>query len=299
MTTRSAHRRGHRPATPTDALVLLGRLTRRDRHLLELLAEHQVLTTEQIAALLFPSLDAARHRLVTLWRYHALERFRRPGLDGRMTGWRYTLGPAGATVLAHMRATDSPRPNRVRARAARLAAHPHLDHLLGAHDVVIALARHAHRHPDYQLAAWFGEASATAACGRLARPDALGVWTHHTSRVVFCLEHDTGTEPLTRVAAKLTGYADLADAGGPHLTSNPNGEDPGHVGPFTVLIHLHSPAREAALHRLLATNPHTPRRGECWQLATSHTDHPDGPAGPAWLPACGGPRRDLAHLDAR
>lgn len=288
--------RGRRPATPVPALALVSRLTGRDRRLLRLLAEHRVLTTDQLVALLFPNRSIAQHRLVKLWRWHAVDRFRHPGRDALRTTWRYTLGPAGAAVLAAETGATPPRPAVVRDRTLRLAAtHPNqLAHLLGANDLFAALAAHARRHPEHRLDTWLGETAATVACGRLARPDGLGVWTHHTRRVVFCLEYDTGSEPLTRVAAKLAGYADLADAGGPRLGGH---SEHGHIGAFTVLIHLHSPARETALHRQLQTNPHAPQPTDGWQVATSHTDNPDSPTGPAWLPVGVEARRRLAHLD--
>lgn len=38
------------------------------------------------------------------------------------------------------------------------------------------------------------------------RPDGYGCWEAQGRVVRFFLEHDTGTEPLTRVAGKLDGY---------------------------------------------------------------------------------------------
>lgn len=291
---------GRRPAPP-EALALLARLTDRDRSLLELLAEHDVLTTDQIAALLFPNLDRAQRRLVTLFRWHVLDRFRRPVLDGHMTSWRYTLGPGGAALHAAMRGAVPPRPRDVRERSLRLAAHPHLDHRLGVNGFFTALAQHARHHGDIQLVRWYGERTATDACGALARPDGLGHWRQGNLNVLFCLEYDTGRETLGTVTAKLEGYADLAHAGGPQL-STPDYQIPSHAT-FWVLFHLHSAVREANLRRHLADTVSVPGSAAApanWAIATTSAEvaPSQNPGGDIWLPLgahhrC--PLGDLAH----
>jgi hypothetical protein len=55
------------------------------------------------------------------------------------------------------------------------------------------------------------------------------------------LEYDTGTEDLTRLVRKLSAYDQLAADGGPT---------------YPVLFWLHSPAREAHLHEVLARRRH-------------------------------------------
>ena len=62
----------------------LARLMPRARWLLDLLDQHQVLTTAQITMLCYPSLHRARYRLLQLHRRGILDRFRhitRPGSD--------------------------------------------------------------------------------------------------------------------------------------------------------------------------------------------------------------------------
>ncbi|MFV2179781.1 replication-relaxation family protein, partial [Actinomadura sp. LOL_011] len=119
----------------------------------------------------------------------------------------------------------------------------------------------------------------------LARPDAFGRWiqprTEHdkTPRTLdFFLEHDTGTETLTRVTRKLAGYADLAEATG---TTTP------------VLFWLPSTAREANFRRLLGV-PEVPVATAVQTPATAL----EGPAGQVWLPAeqNSGRRYRLAEL---
>jgi Replication-relaxation len=289
-----------------DAVSMLDRLTDRDRRLLHLLAEHQVLTTEQITPLVgFPTLDRTQRRLLTLFRAHVLDRFRRTGLDGTRTSWRYALGPVGGALLAAMRGTEPPRPGAMRTRLLRLAAHPALDHLLGINTLFANLVGYATAHPGHHLQLWLPERRATDACGALARPDGLGVWRTVNHRVVFCLEYDTGTENLARVAAKLDGYTDLALAGGPALTVNapdaagmypsiaespaPTTNRAAPIG-FRVLFHLHSADREANLRGLLDIRApdiaHPPHGTAPLAIATSNASRTRhrGPAADIWWP---------------
>lgn len=296
MTT--TNRRGQRPALPGHPLTLQSRLTSRDHTLLRLLGQHQVLTTDHITALLYPDRTVAQHRLVKLWRWHVLDRFRPTTANGAAirSSWRYTLGPAGATLLAAHRGDALPRPSTVRARTLRVANHPQLNHLLGVNGFFAALAAYTATHTDHHLDGWLDERAATKACGTLARPDGLATWRHHQRHVVICVEHDTGTESLTRVAAKLDGYANLADAFGPQLAVN--GSEPRHAGPFWVLLHLHSDQREAALRRALRDNPYAPRPGDDWGVATTtHQHHTNDPGGDNWLALHNDHRHALADLD--
>ncbi|MYW91640.1 hypothetical protein G3I59_13755 [Amycolatopsis rubida] len=289
--------RRHRPrGTAADPVELASRLTARDRDLLHLLREHRVLTSDQVADLLpYPSLNRAQRRLLSLWHWHVLDRFRHPRGDGALTGWRYTLGVAGHGVLAAMRGQNPPRPTTVREQVLRLATDPRLDHLLGINDVLAALTAHTRRAPDAEVRLWHGERSAAADCGGLARPDALIVYREHGNQLVACYEHDTGTEPLTRVMQKLDGYAELARAGGPRparKTQQRHG--------FWVLFGLPSPAREANLRdRLAAADPAGRSLGVGdvgWHIATAHADALRDPAGPVWLPLHGCQRQRIAEL---
>ncbi|MCG3755848.1 replication-relaxation family protein [Amycolatopsis sp. Poz14] len=291
--------RRHRPrGKVSDPVELASRLTERDRDLLHLLSEHRVLTSAQVADLLpYPSLNRAQRRLLRLWHWHVLDRFRHPRGDGALTGWRYALGTAGHGVLAAMRGQTPPRPNTVREQVLRLATDPRLAHLLGINDVLAALTAHARRSDDAELRLWHGERSAAADCGGLARPDALIVYREHGNQLVGCYEHDTGSEPLTRVTQKLDGYAELARAGGPRparKTQQRHG--------FWVLFGLPSPIREANLRdRLTAADPTGPglTAGDVgWHIATTHADALHDPAGPVWLPLRGNQRQRLADLAA-
>ncbi|MQA84372.1 MAG: hypothetical protein GEV03_07055 [Streptosporangiales bacterium] len=215
-----------------DPLRLMGRLSGRDRLILRTLADHHVLTTDQITDLAFDSLRAAQQRLVVLDRLGVVGRFR-DRLPAGSQPWRYYLAPAGAAIIAAERGQPAPAPSKVRARAIALAASQRLPHLLGVNGFFTALAAAARTSAGTcALEQWWPERRCAAEYGELVRPDAYGVWRQHRRRVGFFLEHDQATEPTARAAAKLAGYADLAIA-----------EDT----PVVVLFWLPSPDREASL----------------------------------------------------
>jgi hypothetical protein len=237
--TAGASSRSPRSTGTSAALDELRQLTERDRYVLEVLAEHQVLTAEQIARLKFTDENTARKRLILLHRRRVLDRFRdgvRPGSQA----WRYTLGPVGAAIIAAGRGTAVPRPATHAERVLRLARSPRLNHLLGVNEFFVALAAAARNDPRHCLAWWLNERRATALCAGLARPDSLGTWTFRQpgehQEITFFLEHDTGTEPLQRLTTKLPGYAEAHLGGGPD---------------HPVLFWLPSHEREHHLHRLL------------------------------------------------
>lgn len=269
-------RSSRRPAT--DPLTALRSLTPRDRWLLDLLAEHQVLTTPQLCEVAFPTLDVAQRRLLKLVRLDVLDRFRWHTLFGSQT-WHYTLGWVGEQLVAAQRGIDPPRLGAHRQRISRLAASPRLGHLLGVNGLFTALAAHARTHPETSLDTWWSEARCTARWTPFVRPDGCGRWTERTRTVEFFLEYDTGSEPLGKVVGKLPGYADLDSTGG---TNAP------------ALFWLPSTRRETNLHAAIAAAHLSV------VVATASTEFaqtvPGGPAGPVWLTAPGRRRRTLAEL---
>ena len=261
-----------------DPLVVLRSLTDRDRYLVSVLAEHQVLTTAQVTQLAFPSLDVAQRRLLRLTRLAVLDRFRWHALVGS-EAWHYTLGPSGAAIVAAGRGAEAPRPADLRRRALRLAASPRLAHLLGVNGWFCALAAHAHTHPDTALVAWWSERRCAEHYGELVRPDGYGAYREAGIHAEFFVEYDTGSEPLARLADKLGDYAELAIAGGP-----------GHP----VVLWLPSALREAHLHQLLAERPPTgPVATATMELAAALGTNP---AGPLWLAPGREHRRRLIDL---
>lgn len=85
------------PGSVADAIAAGRALTDRDRELIALLADHRVLTTDQIARLFYGHDNTARKRLVRLTERGILARFRTCVRPGSQT-WRYTLGALGAMI---------------------------------------------------------------------------------------------------------------------------------------------------------------------------------------------------------
>jgi hypothetical protein len=270
---------GRAPSAPrrSDLLSLLGRLTARDRTLLAVLADHQVLTTSQVCELAFSSLKVAQRRLLQLHSMRLVDRFRWHLAVGSQA-WHYTLGPTGAALSAASRGTEPPSPAQLRRRQLQLAANPRLSHLLGVNGIFTALTGHANRNPDCTLDAWWSERQCAHHYGQLVRPDGYGTWTQQGRRIEFFVEYDTGTEPLSRLVAKLGGYDDLATAGGPRPT---------------ILFWFSTTRREANARTALAGHGHL--------IATTSTDLrcalQASPAGPIWLPAGASHRRWLIDIE--
>ncbi|WP_212992252.1 replication-relaxation family protein [Actinoplanes auranticolor] len=257
-------------------LEQLRRLTPRDHQLLGWLAEHYILSTDQIAAALFPSRRSARLRLAVLQQLEAVTRFVDTTTGNRQ--YLYTLGPLGAVVYP----TQFNDPNRAGARAPRTAIERteriigsrRLRHLLGTNQLFIDLAAHARAHTGVRLARWWSEQHATAVFARAGvQPDGHGVWVAGGREVGFFLEHDNGTEPLGIVLKKLRGYGQLA-AYGPR---------------YPVLLRVPGRRRERHLLDALCGVP------TAMPVATGiHGEHP---AGESWtLTSDPGPRRWLHEL---
>jgi len=230
-----------RPPRPPSRDRLLwevaSRLTPRDRWLMAMLAEHQVLTGAQIGRLCYTNPRTAQARLSLLHRLDVLDRARR--YHGPTTGpYHYTLGPTGARLLAAQHGGSLADLGYRRDQLLTLLTSPRLAHLVGTNGLFTAWA-HASRTlpPGEGLTAWWSEARSAALWGAFIRPDGYGTWQTPKRRLDFHVEYDTGTEPLTRVVGKLPGYARLATASG---ISSP------------LLLWLPSAGREAALRARLA-----------------------------------------------
>jgi hypothetical protein len=253
--------------------ALTGRLTDRDRTLCRLLHQHRVLTTPQLIDLAFASRNAAEHRLAILHQLGVVDRFRPHHTPGSAP-YHYVLGPLGAALLAAEADQEPAQLGYRRDRTLALAHSQRLGHLLGINSFFSALARTARQDPAAALEVWWSEQRCAAQWGRLVHPDGYGRWREQQTRVDFFLEYDRGSEPAGRLAAKLPGYLQLAQAS--QITT-------------PLLWWLPTPAREAAARQALS--------GSSLPVATA-TPHPDHtPAGPLWLPLhTSGPRRRLAQL---
>ena len=216
----------------------LTRLTERDHSVCGLVWEQRVMTTDQLATIAFGgSIEVAQHRLLVLHRLDVLRRFRPMCLRGEGSApFHYTLGPAGAAVLAALRVTTVRALGYDPGDTLALAHSPRLAHILGVNDVLAGLSAAA-RNRGASLVEWWSERQCTAHWGAVVRPDACGRWREDWVDGHFFLEYDRASEPTERVAAKIAGYARLSS-----LT--------GYVTP--VLLWLPGDARESEVRRALA-----------------------------------------------
>jgi hypothetical protein len=263
------------PRAAERLAAVAGRVTDRDRRLCQLLAEHRVLTIHQLTQLAFSNHNTAQDRLTILWRLGLVDRFRPHHTPGSAP-YHYVLGPLGAALLAAHHHPD-PLPALAgyrRDRNLALAHSQRLAHLVGVNGFFCALAQDARHQDGAELERWWSEQRCASHWGRLVRPDGYGRWREHHRRVDFFLEYDRHTEAPHRLAGKLTGYLQLADASG---ISTP------------VLVWLPTPARETTIrHTLTGTN---------LQVATATATPNHSPAGPLWLPLhVSGPRFRLIDL---
>lgn len=266
----------------TDVAALTRTLTSRDLWLARMLHEHRVLTTHQVANLAYTSPRSAQRRLRTLHQHAVLDSFR-PLTQTGSAPEHYTLGPAGAAVLAAHTGCDLADLGWRPSHTGRIAYSPSLGHDLGVNELLTHLAAHRRTAPETGLSLWLSERSCARRWGDIVRPDAYAHWHDGDQFLPFFLEYDTGSQPLPRVEAKLTGYATFANA----TSTRP-----------ALLIYTRTASRDQALrHRLLA-----PARELGLYIATSSADFTTStPWGAWWSPLGPGDTRrtTLTSLAAR
>jgi hypothetical protein len=252
----SGRRTGQFPAPGTGLPYLIFRTTPRDRWLAGMLHEHRALTSTQIHRLAFSSLRSANRRLAALTGLGVCDRIRpNPAVYGPAP-YVYTLGPAGALLLAAQRDQSVKELRYDRAVLLRQAARPDLAHTLGCNTLMITLATAHRTDPALRLAAWWGPVTCLRIWGDVIRPDAYALWRERTEPRAtglaamedshpkldsgmcgFFVEYDTGTESSMQVAGKIEGYLRYAEAYGGHRP---------------VLIQVPDARREQRVHAALA-----------------------------------------------
>jgi len=258
------YRRVPLPSTAPDPLSVYRRLTPRDRLLLSWLAEHYLLSTDQIHRALFTARRTAQMRLTILHRLQVVHRFAFAAADGGPeTSYLYTLGPVG--LRRHPQAFSDPdnlglkAPRSSTERAERIVNSRRLHHLLGVNQFFVDLHARARTDEGSVLLRWWSEQHATAVHNRAKIfPDGHGIWHADGATVGFFLEHDRDTEDLARVVRKLRGYERLARYG-PRLP---------------VLLWVPNERRETSLLRIL--------HGVPTLMPVATAVHGDDPAGPVW-----------------
>lgn len=253
--------------------ILWSRLGERDRRVLELVAEHGVLTTWQLLALVFPSPARAQRRLRELAELGVLFRTQPHRAGGGSTPFHYLLGYRGACLLAARAGGSPPRPSAHADRITRALESPTLRHLLGTNQFFADLAAYERglgtgRVPTpvgEGLRLWHSEAWLREHYRPVVRADGYGVWVERGRRLGFFLEYDTGSESLRTVAAKLEHYT------GRH-------HDTARALTGMILFWVASRRREQGLRKALWA-----ARGPV-PVATASRDHGDqhGPAGAIW-----------------
>ena len=255
-----------KPARPIDRTTRVAdRITTRDAEILRLLAEHQMLTVGQLATALFSDVRKARARVAVLRALGLVDTFRPPLARGTSPSHCVATSRARTLIAASGRLDVQPPRRRVGLDAAAIALRPDLAHLRGANEVFCQLLGRARHSPDDSLDTWRSERTCARILAASVKPDGFGRWRSSDAWCEFFLEYDTGTEPHSRLTAKLDGYADLAESAGVSCS---------------VLFWLPNPTRETNLHQHLRDEP--PRV----PVATAHGDPATcDPAGPIWRPA--------------
>ncbi|WP_051703789.1 replication-relaxation family protein [Glycomyces sp. NRRL B-16210] len=225
--------------------------------MIELLGRHGMFTLDQLTSLLFTSERSARRRLEVLRGLDVAIRFRTCVSPGSQA-YRYTLGHTGAYLHAAARGEPAPRRPAWERRMAELATSPRSGHLLGVNDFFARLTA-ACRSGALELVEWLSEAETAVLSGGMVRPDASGLLHGVNGVIEVWFEHDTGTETVEQVAAKLDRYR-------LHLSGWPR----------TVLFELTSQRREEHLHTAWAET----RAG--FLVATTVQNRATDPTGQVW-----------------
>jgi hypothetical protein len=201
---------GLRPRKITEAHIAAigGRLTGRDRQIALDCYEHQVLTTEQLHRLYFPSNRATLYRLNALYSLRVLDRFRPFWHRGQgSTPYHWTLDEAGAYIIAAEQRIERRELRWRHTTAITIAASPTLTHRAETNEFFTRLAQDA-AAAHGALTEWYGERTTHHMLDSIAKPDGYGVLTlPGRAPIHLLLELDRDTEPVERLHEKATRYA--------------------------------------------------------------------------------------------
>lgn len=288
------HRVPRRPPrtrrVPLSYLSEAYKLQPRDQVILDLLAEHQTLSTPQITAILFTSTVRAKGRLYTLRAQGWVDCFGR-NLAGHRLDRHWLLGPLGERWAAAGQGRAPRSPRMLARRMEEIAASPNILHDDGQRQVFVDLLRVARASPTgppgpyglehaqdaeplirRRLARWWSPARTASHFAQRLHPDGHGVWeehdliTGHTLQVPFLLEYDRGTEVLETLVDKLSKYEHLLQRGESH----------------TVLFWLESGLRERHLQQRLADIRIPAGLTVATTSSAAAAADPLGPAGGIW-----------------
>jgi Replication-relaxation len=201
---------GLRPRKVTEAHIAAvgGRLTERDRQIALDCYEHQVLTTEQLHRLYFPSNRATLYRLNALYSLRVLDRFRPFWHRGQgSTPYHWTLDEVGAYIIAAEQRIERRELRWRHTTALAIAASPTLTHRVETNEFFTRLAQDA-TATHGALTEWYGERTTHHMLDGMVKPDGYGVLTlPGCAPLHLLLELDRDTEPAERLHEKATRYA--------------------------------------------------------------------------------------------
>ncbi|GIE99499.1 replication-relaxation family protein [Paractinoplanes rishiriensis] len=249
-------------AHPVNVLAAIERLTETDLQVLRLVAEHEVMSTEQLAALCFANparVADAVVRLDYLATRAMLVKFGHPGThpagvpaddlsnrapaglptpvpgrwgDGRR--WSWSLGQGGAYWAGVERILNSDRWVDAWSRSFVPLARPHLRRRLALGDFFTALHHRAVGRQYARLDQWWGPARCADTSGGKTRPDAHGRWRYGTATVPFWIYSDSVRQPTRTLITTVER----------HLNTHPATAESDVI--LLVMVNDH---RERALHR--------------------------------------------------
>lgn len=185
-------------------------LTERDREIVGVLFEQQLLTTDQLTLLFFSSKRRAQDRLLFLYRHRVLDRFYPPARFGSgKPQAHWLLDEAGAILVAAQLGVE--RRKLGWQRRDDWGSHPQLSHRLETNrfvtDVIAATL------PDESLGVswWAGPAEAARRLNEdedlsSPRPDGAFEFVCPAGSIECYLEWDRGTETRQRLHDKLRAY---------------------------------------------------------------------------------------------
>jgi len=290
-------------AHPINVTGQVKRLTEQDERVVRLVAEHDVFSTEQLAALCFDRADRpadALPRLNYLATRALLIKYEHPGThpagfpgddlddtppagmpdpapdawpDGQR--WVWSLGQGGAYWAGVERVLNRHAWFEAWTRSFHPEQRPHLRRRLAFNGFFAALHHYSLTHPDAGLDQWWGpDRCAEASRGQVA-PDAHGRWRQRGNSVPFWLYSDYVRDPMRTLVATVDQHTTVH-------RSNAADRD-------VILLVMVNDNREALLHQRWATyaptGKPTPR-----VATTSYRKLRAWPTDAIWWPV--GPRAD-------
>lgn len=204
---------------PINVLAEIEHLTGRDERVLRLLAEHEVMSTEQLTALCFEGPRVALARLNYLATRALLVKFEHPGIhpagfpaDAPDTeparpgadrgGWHggrrpvWSLGQGGAYWAGVERVLSRHAWVEAWSRSFVPQQRPHLRRRLVLNDFFTALHQSSHTRPGSVLDQWWGPQRCADASGGRLTPDGHGRWRHRGVTVPFWIYSDYFRDPF-------------------------------------------------------------------------------------------------------